>query len=177
MRLSGKGLVVSDSSVYLAIRQLRQALGSSADGIRYIETISKRGYRLSVPVEVPASPPIQRPLRVWVAAVVGAVILATLVALTLRDRWRPLPEASVAVLPFDNLSSDPEQQYFADGMTVELLNTLASVRDLRVTGPVFLVLLQRSNRDCMRSARRSASNMFSQAACAGQVIRYALLRN
>ncbi len=51
-----KGLVVSDSSVYLAIRQLRQALGSSADGIRYIETISKRGYRLSVPVEVPASP-------------------------------------------------------------------------------------------------------------------------
>jgi len=145
-----KGVVVSDSSVYLAIRQLRQALDSSADGARYIETIPKRGYRLTVPVEhvepestppqaapqAPTRHPTQRPFR-WRlgAAVVGAVLLTTLVALTLRDRLRASPETSIAVLPFDNLSSDPEQQYFADGMTVELLNTLSSVRDLRVTGP------------------------------------------
>jgi DNA-binding winged helix-turn-helix (wHTH) protein len=42
-----KGVVVGDSSVYLAIRQLRQALETSADGTCYIETIPKRGYRLT----------------------------------------------------------------------------------------------------------------------------------
>src|ERR1700730_19096134 len=45
------GVAVSDSSVYLAIRQLRQALADGDEGTRYIETIPKRGYRLAVPVE------------------------------------------------------------------------------------------------------------------------------
>jgi TolB-like protein len=40
----------------------------------------------------------------------------------------------LAVLPFDNLSSDSEQEYFADGVTVEVLNALSRIRDLRVTG-------------------------------------------
>lgn len=46
-----KGVIVGDGSVYLAISQLRQALGESDEGTRYIETIPKRGYRLAVPVE------------------------------------------------------------------------------------------------------------------------------
>ncbi|MGW8283887.1 MAG: hypothetical protein ACWGON_11360, partial [Gemmatimonadota bacterium] len=41
---------------------------------------------------------------------------------------------SIAVLPFVNMSSDPEQEYFADGMTEELLNALAKIRELRVAG-------------------------------------------
>lgn len=41
-------------------------------------------------------------------------------------------ERSIAVLPFDNLSADPEQQYFADGVAEEVLNLLAQIRDLRV---------------------------------------------
>ena len=41
---------------------------------------------------------------------------------------------SIAVLPFVNMSSDEEQEYFADGMTEELLNALAKIRDLRVAG-------------------------------------------
>ena len=52
-----KGAVVGDGSVYLAINQLRQALEESADGVRYIETIPKRGYRLTVPVEPSAARP------------------------------------------------------------------------------------------------------------------------
>ena len=43
-------------------------------------------------------------------------------------------EASVAVLPFVNMSSDPEQEYFSDGISEELLNQLAKVRDLHVAG-------------------------------------------
>src|SRR5262249_38310191 len=55
-------------------------------------------------------------------------------AMGLRDRAQPVPANSVAVLPFDNLSSDPEQEYFADGVTVEVLDALSRVRDLRVIG-------------------------------------------
>ena len=143
-----KGVVVGDSSVYLAIRQLRQALESSADGTRYIETIPKRGYRLTVPVEhvrsspepAVAPPPIAKPgvigrmsWRWFTAAVVGAALLITAVV-AIRDDVPPVVAKSIAVLPFDNLSSDPEQEYFADGVTEEILNTLAGVRDLRVIG-------------------------------------------
>ena len=44
------------------------------------------------------------------------------------------PEKSLAVLPFANLSSDPENEFFADGVTEEILNALAAIPDLRVTG-------------------------------------------
>src|SRR5687767_11757271 len=61
-----KGVVVSDGSVYLAISQLRQALGETDKGTSYIETVPKRGYRLTVPVGphvVSASPPVERSSR------------------------------------------------------------------------------------------------------------------
>ena len=43
------------------------------------------------------------------------------------------PPNSIAVLPFTNISSDPEQEYFVDGLSEELMNQLAQVRALRVT--------------------------------------------
>jgi TolB-like protein/DNA-binding winged helix-turn-helix (wHTH) protein len=150
-----KGVVVGEGSVYLAIRQLRQALETPADGLSYIETIPKRGYRLTVPVErlETASRPemtgpdtgvppatrhylIGRLSRRW-AAVAGAVIACgTLIVavIAFRDDALAVAAKSVAVLPFENLSSDPEQAYFADGVTEEILNTLSGVRDLRVIG-------------------------------------------
>lgn len=167
-----KGVVVGDGSVYLAISQVRQALGDSAEGVRYIETIPKRGYRLTVPVEYvePTSTPSQSPPdaavrasaqtfpdaqaslssgRAWLVPVaVGAVALAAL-AWALREPAHRLPVAanSVAVLPFDNLSSDLEQQYFADGMTVEILSALSRVRGLQVTGRASSFQLRGRNED------------------------------
>src|SRR5262249_8458579 len=44
------------------------------------------------------------------------------------------PEKSIAVLPFANLSADPENEFFADGITEEILNALTSIPDLRVAG-------------------------------------------
>lgn len=142
-----QGAVVGDGSVYLAIRQLRQSLDDDSDGSSYIETIPKRGYRLTVRVEhlqqdedstdaaaLSAPSETKRSFsRWWIVAAATAAALLVL-ALTSRQMTSASP-ASVAVLPFDNLSSDPEQEYFADGMTIELLNKLSRVSDLRVTGP------------------------------------------
>ena len=153
------GVAVSDSSVYLAIRQLRQALADGDKGTRYIETIPKRGYRLAVPIErvervgpelIPAhehavsDEPVSREVaRHWKSPALLAGVAATLVVVvaivaatvTFRKNSRSVTMQSVAVLPFDNLSSDPEQEYFADGITLETLNTLSRVHDLRVTAP------------------------------------------
>ena len=45
-----------------------------------------------------------------------------------------IPEKSIAVLPFMNMSNDPEQEYFSDGMAEEILNSLAQLKDLKVAG-------------------------------------------
>ena len=66
------------------------------------------------------------------AAVFGAALSE---AQTNRGGQRTsAPEKSIAVLPFANLSADPENEFFADGVTEEILNALASIPDLRVAG-------------------------------------------
>ncbi len=62
-------------------------------------------------------------------------MLAAAVILFAWDKWRPRApiDQSIAVLAFENMSGDPEQEYFADGISEELLNLLAKVPDLRVT--------------------------------------------
>ena len=50
------------------------------------------------------------------------------------DQSKKLPEKSIAVLPFVNMSNDPEQEYFSDGMAEEILSSLAHVKDLKVAG-------------------------------------------
>jgi TolB-like protein/cytochrome c-type biogenesis protein CcmH/NrfG len=74
-------------------------------------------------------------------AIIG--VLAVAVVLLLTDRFVlrhgvneativPIPEKSIAVLPFVNVSSDKEQEYFSDGISEELLNLLAKVQELKV---------------------------------------------
>jgi TolB-like protein/DNA-binding winged helix-turn-helix (wHTH) protein len=129
-----KGVVVGDGSVYLAIRQLRQVL-DDPDGTSFIETIPKRGYRLrTAPFVRAAAETTTRPMRRWWigAGLAGAAIVAAL--LFYPREAPPDTETSIAVLPFENLSTDPEQAYFADGVTEEILNKLSGIRDLRVTG-------------------------------------------
>jgi adenylate cyclase len=76
----------------------------------------------------------------WVAlAAVGVLILGGLVFLALRLRGgpsqsvdTPADKSSIAVLPFDNMSGDPEQEYFSDGITEDLITDLAKISDLFV---------------------------------------------
>ena len=65
----------------------------------------------------------------------------------------PAPEKSIAVLPFVNLSSDPEQEYFSDGLAEEILNQLAQIGELRVTARTSSFSFKGKNEDLRVIAR------------------------
>ena len=94
----------------------------------------------TTPVIVPPAPPARRASgkrTVWTALAVAALAIAGGVAWYLQDgRSGPASAAvdrSIAVLPFENFSADADQDHFADGLTEEILNSLARVPDLQVT--------------------------------------------
>jgi TolB-like protein/DNA-binding winged helix-turn-helix (wHTH) protein/Tfp pilus assembly protein PilF len=144
-----------DHSLAVAISKIREALGDSAESPRFIETVGRRGYRFlgnsselepaSVPhsVELDAASktqpisavPIRRPGGALLAfPALALVALAVWGALQFRSRpTQPLPKiSSLAVLPLENLSGDPGQEYFSDGMTDELITDVAKLPGVRV---------------------------------------------
>lgn len=135
-----------------AIRQIRSVLEDDPDHPRFLETVPKRGYRFigkvadqsagenaeketPEPVKPPTSPYFAKRNRlVYIAAAVAAVTIALgFIWAYLHDRSPERPRIeSVAVLPLRNLSNDPDQEYFSDGMTDELITDLAKSSNLRV---------------------------------------------
>ena len=92
-------------------------------------------------IESPVSAPNLQPWRKgWLLGAAGLVLLCTSFVALNPGGWRNrlLPPAgskpieSLAVLPLQNLSNDPEQDYFADGLTDEMITSLAKIRALRV---------------------------------------------
>jgi TolB-like protein/DNA-binding winged helix-turn-helix (wHTH) protein len=147
------GAHIEDVAVARSISELRRALGDDAANPRFIETIPKRGYRLIAPVQVApssardaaavdaapgASSQRHRTRRPRLLIACSVFLLLGGVAALLHWRQRPAatvtarPITSVAVLPLRNLSGDPEQQFFADGMTEALTSDLAQIRAVRV---------------------------------------------
>ena len=134
-----------DRGLNKAIARLRDALGDDADNPRFIETLHLRGYRFLAQVEaaLPLSPtPGIQPEAASVPNVVPRrrlpVIAGALAALSLAligyySLLSPSPRiSSIAVLPLENLSGDPDQEYLSDGMTGELINEIARIASLRV---------------------------------------------
>ena len=108
------GKIVSSGTVYNCIAELRQALSRDGREVGYIETIPKKGYRLAPGVmAVPVLP----------ASDQGAVPAANL---PLANR------IAICVLPFANMSGDPEQEYFSDGITEDIITELSRWRFLAV---------------------------------------------
>ncbi|MGH9788795.1 MAG: winged helix-turn-helix domain-containing protein, partial [Candidatus Acidiferrales bacterium] len=117
-----------------AVNRLREALGDSAEQPSYIETLPRRGYQFIGRVEyaeavVPPGTLPRRRLGRTALFVASAALLA--VAGLWVWQWRQTralaaPIRSLAVLPLENLSGDPAQEYFADGMTDALITELAS---------------------------------------------------
>ena len=155
---SGDTFVDFDHSLGTAMGKLRQALGDSAKRPLFIETLGSRGYRFIAPVASSGGTPILpieepavdtagasreksswRRRKTWlmVAAATASMLAAVAIASQAgawRDRLRGLPPAinSLAVLPLEDLARDPDQEYFADGMTDELITDLARIGALRV---------------------------------------------
>jgi TolB-like protein/DNA-binding winged helix-turn-helix (wHTH) protein/Tfp pilus assembly protein PilF len=142
-----------DHSLNKAIAHIREVLGDSAETPRYIETLPRIGYRFIASVEtisgnslrvVPDAPPSRSPAtnnlaRSAIPLVLRAVAILALVGVLFALGYRKLSPPvrpvirTLAVLPFENLSNDPRQEYFVDGVTDELITILAKNTGLRVT--------------------------------------------
>ncbi len=99
-------LAVEESNLTVQISSLRRALGAAPGGDAWIATMPRRGYRFRGPVSevgLPARPPDL-----------------------------PSDKPSIAVLPFQNLSGDPDQDYFADGMVEDVITALSRIEWLFV---------------------------------------------
>jgi TolB-like protein/tetratricopeptide (TPR) repeat protein len=99
----GDTYVEFDQALNFCIRKIRAALGDDAEAPRYIETLARRGYRFIAPVQEEAGPVVATAERVM-----------------------------LAVLPFENLSRDPEQGYFSDGLTEEMITHLGRLNPQRL---------------------------------------------
>ena len=149
-----------DHGLGSVIHKLREALSDSADNPRFIETLPRLGFRFiasvedtqsdKVPVEGPV-PPIDgrvqssevRQMREALPWRKPASVAIVLVLLALGSVWlvlrktgpvQPPPGVQVlAVLPFVNLSSDPQNEYFSDGLTEEIIQSVGLVEGLEVT--------------------------------------------
>ncbi|HEV2097711.1 MAG TPA: winged helix-turn-helix domain-containing tetratricopeptide repeat protein [Stellaceae bacterium] len=103
--------IVEEGNLHVHVSALRKALDEHGDGHSYIVTVPGRGYRL--------------------AGFTGGVSAVSTAAPSARPL--PLPDKpSIAVLPFANMSGDPAQEYFADGMVEEIITALSRIRWLFV---------------------------------------------
>jgi TolB-like protein/DNA-binding winged helix-turn-helix (wHTH) protein len=131
---------VSPENVAQRVMLLRQSLSDDANKPRYIETVRNKGYRLIPVVErLQTEEPRLVLRRRWLGAATGAALLAVVGAAVGTAYWlagsapRPPPSpTSIAVLPFENLSPDPDDAYFAAGMQDVIVSQLTKIGGLRV---------------------------------------------
>jgi TolB-like protein/DNA-binding winged helix-turn-helix (wHTH) protein/Tfp pilus assembly protein PilF len=150
-----------DHGLNKAINKIRDALGDSAESPRFVETVARRGYRFLAEVKSAHGVPIRSELVARVHPAAGTrpslpvesdtrkdhlpslawkilvpvllVLIAAFAAWTFHFRNSPSPNIrSLAVLPLESLSADASQDYFADGMTDELITDLSQIGALRV---------------------------------------------
>jgi len=105
-----RGRVVNEEALSRAISLLRTALDDNAHAPEFIQTIPGVGYRLIARIRCDNHTTISTPAT------------------------RQAHDNSIAVLPFINLSKDPDNEYFSDGISEEILNSLANVKQFKVAG-------------------------------------------
>ena len=163
-----------DEGINTAIRKLRVAFGDSAESPRYIETLPRRGYRFVAPVEhtpgfnqlpespavreVAAEPPQATRRMTGVVALAAALLLVLAVVSYLRRSQSPSNSAvqkrvMLAVLPFQNMSNDPGEEYFSDGLTEE------TITDLGQLSPEHLGVVARTSAMAYKHTNKTVSQI------------------
>jgi DNA-binding winged helix-turn-helix (wHTH) protein len=133
------GRIVSESTLTTHINAVRKAIGDSGEEQRLIRTVARKGFRF-----------------------VGDARDAQSGAATesMRASTPALPDKpSIAVLPFQNLSDDPEQEYFADGMVEDIITALSRMRVAVRDRSQFQLHLQGARRRC--EAGRSRARVYA----------------
>lgn len=178
----GDTFVDFEHGLNFCIKQIRTALGDDAQSPRVIETLPRRGYRFIAEIEELNGSPIiesaagnahqSRPAEPITSpaatdrsfakslALIGAIVVAAFIAgyLLWRSPNRPAALNSklmLAVLPFENLSGDPEQDYFSDGMTEEMIARLGQLepKALGVIARTSAMTYKGANKDITRIGR------------------------
>ena len=123
----------------IAINKIRQALHDASDVPRFVETVPLRGYRFIAPVESVGQaegrsrPTLPLRVKVGVGAFLFAILAGYFVLKSFQGTDEVLPtQVRIAVLPFDNFTGDPEQEYFSDGFTEEVTAELGKLNPERL---------------------------------------------
>ncbi|HWC18626.1 MAG TPA: winged helix-turn-helix domain-containing protein [Terriglobales bacterium] len=149
MRTVWADTFVSDDVLTRSISELRKIFGDSSKSPRYIQTIPKGGYRLMLPVEAVRTRQTYPPHVAQVAGFklkngrrfllpwITVALLAMLLIAYAVGRYNSSIHANsgsqvLAVLPFQNLNEDPQQDFFADGLTAEMISQLGRVSSDRL---------------------------------------------
>lgn len=171
-----------DNSINTAVRKIRQALHDNPASPRLLHTVPGKGYRIAVPAAdpdpvsvppaaqqvtpadpLPASATRSDPWRT--RAAIAAALVATALTVLILTYWlrsaSPPGKAMIVVLPFQNLSGDPRQDYFADGMTEEMIAQLGSLdpRHLGVIARTSAMLYKGTRKDSAQIARELGVNL------------------
>lgn len=197
-----------DLSLNKAVNRLREVLQDSAEQPRYIETLPRKGYRFIGPLGVAAvaipsgahqAPSATHPetsSKRWPfsakALTAAGVFALALFGFVLAKRVSPGQSSpphhigSLAVLPLENLSGDPSQEYIADGMTDQLITDLGKLPSLRVISRTSVMQYQNVHKPLPQIARElkvdavvegTASRSASQVRITAQLIEAATDRH
>jgi TolB-like protein/DNA-binding winged helix-turn-helix (wHTH) protein/Flp pilus assembly protein TadD len=177
-----------DHGLNKAINKIREALGDSAESPRFVETVSRRGYRFLAEVKDADAAPVRSPepaiqphqpqpapeaperpnlpgkvaevknpslSYAWKILVLVPLLMAASLAIWKLHSWNHPSSAirSLAVLPFESLSNDASQDYFADGMTDELISDLGQISALRVISRTSVMSYKRARKPLPQIAR------------------------
>ena len=174
-----------DHGLNKAINKIREALGDSSGSPRFVETVSRRGYRFladvrnadAAPARGPELAAQQHPVAggdarldharelaksqrrlsplTWTLSLLVLLLLVTSLAAWRLHPWSRPPSAirSLAVLPLESLSGDASQDYFADGMTDELISDLGQISALRVISRTSMMAYKRARKPLPQIAR------------------------
>ena len=166
-----------EHSLNASIKKLRQALRDDAACPHFIETLPKRGYRFIAAVETNSRAPqaseqtatthLAHPAARWrsigrtafLTGAIGIIVIATVLPVLWKRTAGPVSRHSkilLAVLPFDNLSSDRSQDYLTEGMTEELITQLGR------WNPERLGVIARTSTDLYKGANKSVAEVGRQ---------------